>query len=85
MDVVEGGEDEVFDAGFLASANGGDSGRVEVVVSVYLGCVGDVLALLLLKLIIHLFPVIGHGEDAMSAFERYSEGGFVIQLALKCR
>lgn len=48
----------------------------------YLSCVGDVLALLHFQLVIHLFPVVGYGEDAVGAFEGGFEGGFVIDVAL---
>lgn len=51
-------------------------------VEAHLGSIGNVLALLDLKLIIHLFPVIGHGEDAVGALEGRLEGGFIIDIAL---
>ena len=48
----------------------------------HLGSICNVLALLNLKPIIHLFPVIGHGEDAVGALEGRLERGFVIDIAL---
>lgn len=51
-------------------------------VEAHLGSIRNVLALLDLKLIIHLFPVIGHGEDAVGALEGRLEGSFVIDIAL---
>lgn len=51
-------------------------------VEAHLGSVRNVLALLNLKLIIHLLPVIGHGKDAVGTLEGRLEGGFVIEITL---
>ena len=51
-------------------------------VEAHLGSIRDVLALLDLKLIIHLFPVIGHSEDTVGALEGRLERGLVIDIAL---
>lgn len=48
----------------------------------HLGSIGNVLALLYFQLIVHLLPVVGHGENAVGAIESVLEGALVVDITL---
>lgn len=67
VDVEEGRPDEVLDTGFLQEEVRSVVGLLKEMTN--LGEVGDIPALLLLELSIHLLPIVGDSEDGISSLE----------------
>ena len=87
-DIEERREDEVLDLEFLDGRGEHDCcacepGGVRILGDFYLADVGNVLALLDLKLVVQLLPVVCHGIHAVSALERFLERLYVVDVALR--